>query len=983
MTTIVSCPSCGAVIDPGTEICAACRSPIPAALSPNDPTLPLALALALPERSPRLTREVTAALAPGIQILGVLGHGGMGIVYLGRDPVLKRSVAVKVLAPELSADPTARARFLREAQAAAAVAHPNVVGVFHVGTLPESDTPFTVMQFIDGASLERAHPLGQPVREPVARRIVGEVASALAAAHARGLVHRDIKPSNVILETDTGRAVVVDFGIAAALDRQVFQEGTLSPTGLYLGTPAFTSPEQITHLSLSGGSDVYSLGIMAFKLFTGRLPFLEDSPLGYLAAHLKEVPPKVSSLRPDLDAGLAQLVDRCLAKDPAQRPSASEIARYLLPAPGGAEEWPPPGLEPLKGEGAKLLAAGGRALVLALLSLWLVPRQVREWHDWEIVIGILGAAVGLQVFAAVWRSLRLLELIVAGRRARYTWAAMFDVAMDGRDDTSSLINGVGPFALVDPAGRLRLRKLRRWRAVWLVVALLAQGLAPLVWLYGIGTDHAWPSDRLLTGGEVLLLFAPAMLALVGAGILGSPEWLLRFRTHGLRMVRPRFLARLPRAELVRGWLAASEAVQPAVAGGRLRVAALFALALVLVALLNATILVTEVVTVASRAPMGAETDWRLAMGRFQRSYDPLAGLMEANLDLLEANPVAEPGAASALFLYGRSPGDVAALTAVLAVDSRAIAQLPFPLSQPRRHDPDAEQLLVSDRWPLHLAAEERAALARDTLTPWLLVWRRAAHSSRLPPLWYLRPGMPGILRFEDLGPIQDPGLEALPELGQRNLSAAVLALEAGDRGTAVLRARENLLVGWQLMSGSLGNGWGTGRQILDQGATALRSIGELTGDATLILEGSDIREKADSLISLDGGRLSLAWALTEPAGLPQAAWHSRAIPPALRARWLSDIGHGHCGNAREILFGVQPLRRATLDSAASAMADLPWAADLVRLTGGILDDQSGHHPTADPPGGLSLGARLHWLGAGGIRHRLDACRAYFRGIGIE
>jgi serine/threonine protein kinase len=161
-------------------------------------------------------KELEQALAPGIEILRPLGRGGMGAVFLARDRALKRQVVIKVLSPEMARDKTAAQRFAREAEAAASVWDPNVVGLLQVGQLPRSGTSYFVMQYVSGPTLAQACPIGIKMLQARCRRIVGEIASGLAAAHARGLVHRDIKPSNVILEGPTERAVVLDFGISAA-----------------------------------------------------------------------------------------------------------------------------------------------------------------------------------------------------------------------------------------------------------------------------------------------------------------------------------------------------------------------------------------------------------------------------------------------------------------------------------------------------------------------------------------------------------------------------------------------------------------------------------------------------------------------------------------------------------------------------------------------------------------------------------------------
>lgn len=219
-----------------------------------------------------LTDELIATFAPRFEGLHLLGRGGMGLVYVARDPQLKRDVAIKVLAPEFGSDAEAHERFLREAQAAAAVAHPNVASIFQVGELATSRLPYFIMQFIEGNTLDQTYPKGTAVPEPVARRVISEIAAALGAAHARGLVHRDIKPANVMLDSHTGRAIVLDFGISASVKKHA-TDHKLTATGVYIGTPRYMSPEQASGDELTDKSDIYSLGCLAYEMLAGRPAF--------------------------------------------------------------------------------------------------------------------------------------------------------------------------------------------------------------------------------------------------------------------------------------------------------------------------------------------------------------------------------------------------------------------------------------------------------------------------------------------------------------------------------------------------------------------------------------------------------------------------------------------------------------------------------------------------------------------------------------
>jgi eukaryotic-like serine/threonine-protein kinase len=305
-----------------------------------------------------LYNDLVKALLPNIRVLGMAGEGGMALVFVGRDSVLKREVAVKLLSPTLADDPVARKRFTREAEAIAAVSHPNIVNVFQVGELPGRAIPYFVMQFVDGPTLGMGALRGRMLTEVRVRRLMADVAAGLAAAHRRKVFHRDIKPSNIVLDGETGRAMVLDFGISAAYSvRRQSLPSRLTDEGMYLGTPIFMSPEQGNGEEVTGKSDVYSLGILAFELLVGHPPF-SGSPVTVMASHLRDVPPRVDELRSDVSDELATLIARCLEKNPARRPSAIEIVHFLVPGEKQVVEWPPPGLSRVRGVGGGVLSLG-------------------------------------------------------------------------------------------------------------------------------------------------------------------------------------------------------------------------------------------------------------------------------------------------------------------------------------------------------------------------------------------------------------------------------------------------------------------------------------------------------------------------------------------------------------------------------------------------------------------------------------------------
>lgn len=242
-----------------------------------------------------------------------LGRGGMGVVYLAREVRLDRPVAIKLLPPSKASDPRLRERFLREARTAAKLSHPNIIPIHAVEEIGEF--VFFAMAYVEGETLtERVRSRG-PLPPSEASRLVRDVAWALAYAHGQGVIHRDVKPDNILLE-NTGRVLVADFGIASA----VAGAGALT-TGEVVGTPEFMSPEQALGEVVDARSDLYSLGIVGFFACSGTLPFEAEQATDVLAKQVTEPAPPLTSVAPMLPRRLAQAIDRCLAKDPEERPA--------------------------------------------------------------------------------------------------------------------------------------------------------------------------------------------------------------------------------------------------------------------------------------------------------------------------------------------------------------------------------------------------------------------------------------------------------------------------------------------------------------------------------------------------------------------------------------------------------------------------------------------------------------------------------------
>lgn len=274
-----------------------------------------------------LRAHVQRALAAHYELDCEIGRGGMGIVYRAKDRRLKRQVAIKLLPPELAFRSEIKSRFLREAETAAQLSHPNIVPIYTVDE--QEQLVFFVMAYVSGDNLaKRLHERGVLTVDET-RKVLREVADALAYAHDRGVVHRDIKPDNILLDAVTGRSMVTDFGIARAMDST--GDSRLTATGMAIGTPAYMSPEQAAgERDIDGRSDLYSLGILGYQMLTGEPPFAAGSTPAMLVKHISERPIPVEQRRADVPTDLARSVMMLLEKDPSNRfPTASALVVAL------------------------------------------------------------------------------------------------------------------------------------------------------------------------------------------------------------------------------------------------------------------------------------------------------------------------------------------------------------------------------------------------------------------------------------------------------------------------------------------------------------------------------------------------------------------------------------------------------------------------------------------------------------------------------
>ena len=300
----------------------------------------------------------------GYRVEALIGRGGMGVVYRARDLALERTVALKLLAPEIAEDEGFRRRCQREAMIAAAIDHPNVVPIYEAG---EADgTLYIAMRFVTGTDL-RSLLDAEATLQP--QRVVGlasQLAGALDAAHERGLVHRDVKPSNILIsgERDREHCYLADFGLTKPKESRTTPAGD----GQILGTPGYLAPEQIVEGVAVPASDRYSLGCVVFECLTGDVPFPRESEFAELWAHVNDSPPKPSTRRPQLPEELDPVLSKALAKDPAKRYESAEEFVNALGAAVPREDGPALG----SGRSRRLLAATVAVLAAAVVVLAIV-----------------------------------------------------------------------------------------------------------------------------------------------------------------------------------------------------------------------------------------------------------------------------------------------------------------------------------------------------------------------------------------------------------------------------------------------------------------------------------------------------------------------------------------------------------------------------------------------------------------------------------
>ncbi|MEA2162754.1 MAG: eukaryotic-like serine/threonine-protein kinase [Thermoanaerobaculia bacterium] len=356
----MSCESCGFVLDDAARFCSACGASVRRSETAGDP----------------LRDELQLALPPNLQIVRPLGRGGMGAVYLARDEFLDREVAIKTLPAQFGDDPSLRDRFRREARIAAKLHHPNIVPLHTFGE--GTRLLYYVMGFVQGETLaQRLHREGAMDPEE-SRRILAEIAEALRHAHAQAVIHRDLKPENILLDDTTGTAVLADFGIA-----RLSGSGGLTRVGAVLGTPHYMAPEQASGDAVDSRTDLYSLGVVGYRMLTGRLPVTGETLGELLAQHAARKPEPVSRINPAVPQDLADIVMRCLEKNPEARWQSAGDLREALTFDGS----------PALNAAPEMQTMGVYLALFSAIALLLTPYELFFWKSvepgWRIMIELL------------------------------------------------------------------------------------------------------------------------------------------------------------------------------------------------------------------------------------------------------------------------------------------------------------------------------------------------------------------------------------------------------------------------------------------------------------------------------------------------------------------------------------------------------------------------------------------------------------------
>ena len=496
------------------------------------------------------------ALAGHYALERELGRGGMAIVYLARDVRLDRPVAIKLLPPELAAHDKLRDRFLREARTAARLSHPHIVPIHSVDEV--CGYVFYVMSYVDGETLAERVASRGPVPPREATRLLREIAGALAAAHSQGVVHRDVKPGNILLERATGRAMVTDFGIARVAGGA---EGATA-AGELLGTPEYMSPEQVAGDAVDARSDVYSLGVVAYYMTSGQLPFTASTVQAVLAKQLTQDPPPVASVGAGIPRSLAGAIDRCLIKDPSRRfESAEAFSDALAPALVRQREVPVPVrafLDPRKmwalGVAPAMMITGG--IVVLTTSL---PHLFSTLGYVGLIRAVGAGNVLLGALMPLILTMRWLRPLLRGGYGVSDIAGALRASFDQRREELLFEFGTRPTAREKRLSAITVAgatlNLGAWAALafgatapWLLPFAFVSGMWPIAGVFSATTARArsnegswWAKRWEGTMGRWLTKLARIKLGTRSAGTDRPTEMAIAFSAHALYDELPKSL----------------------------------------------------------------------------------------------------------------------------------------------------------------------------------------------------------------------------------------------------------------------------------------------------------------------------------------------------------------------------------------------------------------------------------------------------------
>jgi hypothetical protein len=932
------CPSCSRSVTPDYRFCPRCGQPLPGPVAAAPAPVPPADAGA----ADALEAKLRQALSPGLLLVRRLGEGGMSSVFLAREPSLRRLVAVKVLAPQLASDPHARARFEREAQAVAGLVHPNVVAIHGVGTLDDG-TPYFVMQYVGGRSMAARVESDGPLDVDEARRVIGEVASALAAAHAKGIIHRDIKPANILYDEDAGRVLVSDFGIAAVKDPTSAKGDTrLTQTGMVVGTPQYMSPEQLLSEEVTERTDVYALGLLAYELLAGAGPFKATTPQELIAMHLRDAPPRLSDRRKDVDPELEGLVAACLQKDPAKRPAAAEVARRLAPGAGIPLEWPPPGLDALHGALPRLgrrFWLGSLSLAVAMLGFVAMGTQL-SWAAASLGNIVLSVAAVVGSVALVVAARGLLR---AGREAvhaldlGYTWLTIAEVAADRRGDTGALVAGAREYAGLEAAIR---DGLRRGRVASALLELAGAVLpVPLIvvtaWLGSAGVISSAAAPWLILG--------PSLLALAAASVVARRERRAVAAARGQLAKRRQRASNVPR--LVEPWYESYDSVTRAHAlgrggGGHRRLG--WGAAVAWAALTIAVVIALVPLWLAGAL---GPSRWTGARGNIQNTLDKLRIANVARDFAPPTDPAITPRQAGEAFwaLQGRGAPRPGPSSTLLLLPARRLPELPHldlpgdPRFAKRMHTAWMGPALlagVPGKWGYAtigpLTPAERSYLAELAGSP---AWREFETVARARAVDYL--GTRYALPFPDTASWLDMGIPrfaALKELAYGNGPRAAYFLAQGRPADAERALRDGLAFGYRLLDdGNTLIEALIGVVIAGISRSQLIEFYTMTGRP----EAQVLRARRDSAIALvenaaaspRAGNFDVVTARTTITAIAL----DPTMPRSLRYEMLAGLGMAPCTNVRELIFGAGAGVDTTFARARRQLARYPGDSALINL----------------------------------------------------